>query len=119
MRQEKIARADLEKWTKDPLAMQFRGLRQITQGICGEVNMKDDLGRYQGFMHFLDRVPKPPSRPNPSIANPHTVFSPKGTEDVLNLCMTETQRAAYQERYDTSAAAWERKTQEEIPKGTY
>ena len=114
---EETVRSDLEKWTKDPLAMQIRDLTEIPQGICGEVNMKDDNEHYLGFRHFLDRRNfKGPSGLNPSVANPESVFSVKGTDEVLNLCMTVAQRAAYQEKYTAAAAAWEREMQRESQK---
>jgi hypothetical protein len=114
---EETVRAHLEKWTKDPLAMQIRNLAEIPQGICGEVNMKDDDERYQGFRHFLDRANyKGDESLNPSIANPESVFSPKGTGDVIKLCMTPAQRQAYQEKYDAAASAWKRPMQEEYDK---
>ena len=96
---ETTVRADLEKRTKDPLAMQIRNLAEIPQGICGEVNMKDDNEHYLGFRHFLDRTNfKGDASLNPSIANPESVFSVKGTDEVIKLCMTPAQRQAYQER---------------------
>ena len=78
---EATARNDLEKFTKDPLAIQIRNLRKIPQGICGEANLKDETGVYQGFLAFLDRSNfRGDESFNPTIADPDSVFSIRGTE---------------------------------------
>lgn len=37
---------------RDPLSSQFRGLRMMSSGVCGEVNTKNGYGAYVGFMPF-------------------------------------------------------------------